>query len=167
MAKKRTFKTVDASSYERRSPKKRENLVYYLPFLNDAENYDIDKEILDVIEATPFNKIQIPLQCNRGITENGDSNRYVTVGHVLTYNKANQQFKVMVHKQFKDIIEEKLAACEDGELVAVVQYSEFNGNLNVITKVCIGIVDYGATNNDEEDTDDYDEDDCNDGSPVE
>lgn len=161
MAKKRTFKTVDANNYDRRSLKKRENLVYYLPFINDAETYDIDKEILDVIEQTPFNKIQIPLQCSRAITENGDSNRYVTVGHVLTYNKSDKQFKVIVHKQFKDIIDEKLASCVDGEAVAVVQYSEFNGNLNVITKICIDVIDYGT------DTEVDDEDDCDDASPVE
>ena len=173
MFKKKVFKTTDPSKCKRRqSDDKRENYVYFLPFIFDAEK-EIDKEILNVIESTPFNKIQIPLQCNRGITEDGDSNRYVTVGNIISYNKYKMTFKVVLNKHFKDVIENKLAECEDGELVAVTQYSEVNGKLSTITKICIDVVDYGTSEEEssesleEIDADEYDEDGCDDGSPIE
>ena len=142
MSSRNNFRTTNTNDYNRRPPRKRDVLIKFIPLLNDPDTYPNDAEILDIIEQTPFNKIQLPLYCNRFITEGGDKNRYVTVGNILNYNKDKKSFKVIIHKQFKDVIEKCLDGYDRAELVAAVQYSEYNGKLNTITKICIDIFNY-------------------------
>ena len=154
--KKRAFNTANPNNYKRRAPKKYNNLIMFVPFLNDANKFSIDEEILKIVESTPFGKIQIPLYCSRAITEEGGSEtRYVTIGNILTYNKDSKQFKIIINKKFKDIIMDKLNSCEDGEIVAVPQYTTYNGKLSTINKICIEIIDYCEAAY-EKDFDDYD-----------
>jgi hypothetical protein len=143
MNKNRTFKKRDARDYDRVYNPRKDSNIHYLPFLINPDEYELDGDILEVVENVPFNKISIPLQCNRSIIEEGgDPNRYMTVGNILSYNPKNRKFKVIIHKRYNDIIEQKLSECADGELVAMVQCSEYNGRFNCITKICVDLVDY-------------------------
>ena len=60
MSSRNNFRTTNTNDYNRRPPRKRDVLIKFIPLLNDPDTYPNDAEILDIIEQTPFNKIQLP-----------------------------------------------------------------------------------------------------------
>lgn len=147
----KNFVSTNAANYNRVEHKSNSLIKYLTLYIDPDESY-IDEEILNTIESVPFNKIQIPLYCNRSITEEGgDSNRFITIGNILGYDINKRRFKVIIHKQYIDVINDKLAECTDGEMYAAVQFKPYKDRLNNITKIHLQIIDYAKVNNEDED----------------
>ena len=96
----------------------------------------IAEEIEQVISATRFNKISIPVYCPRYLLteeENKDTSdkRTAVVGYVKRYNPEDQTFQIVLFANAK--------AAVNGFVNPVIEptYTQYNDKLSVITKLVI------------------------------
>ena len=117
---------------------------------------EIAEEIEQVISATRFNKISIPVYCPRYLLteeENKDTpdKRTTIVGYVKRYNPEDRTFQIVLFASVKATI--------NGFINPIIKpaYTQYNDKLSVITKLVIALgeaeeEDEATTDNDVSDS---------------
>lgn len=117
---------------------------------------EIAEEIEQVISATRFNKISIPVYCPRYLLteeENKDTpdKRTTVVGYVKRYNPEDRTFQIVLFASVKATI--------NGFINPIIKpaYTQYNDKLSVITKLVIALgeaeeEDEATTDNDVSDS---------------
>lgn len=94
-------------------------------------NENIVNEILDVLSKAKFNKISVPLNTYRWMTENTadkTDTRVSTIGYIRYYNAETREFSLVVFPSFIDMVKSL------GDVAVELQFTEFKEKLGTITK---------------------------------
>ena len=100
-------------------------------YLLSEPDESVNDEILEVLTATKFNKISIPLGTYRSViddTVDENDTRLCTIGYIRNYNAETKEFTVIIFSNFADLFREQESTVID------LQFTTYKGKLGVITK---------------------------------